>query len=548
MSALTERKPVTASSAASTSAPASERQPPASRLKSRFGRWLPPTAGLAALLVGWELIARTIAAGKHIVPTVPGVVSTMVADGFYFDGVTTTLGEAGRGFFWGNLAALGVAAVCLLVPPLKNILTRLAMATYSTPTIAIAPLLIVLFSPDGAKVSMAALSVFFPTLLGALVGLEGGPKSALEFVHVSGGSRAFALARVRVRAAVPEIAAALSLAAPAAVVGAMIGEYLGGDQGLGVVMVQAQQSLNEARAWAVAVEATALSTAAYLLIGAIAHRLAYTATSTEFGISAVVRSKGIKQAILGIGRTIASLVAVVLLWFALVRWSGLDPYLAKTPDQVWTYLTAGPDATANRDAIFSGLAKTLSDASVGYVAGTIAALIAAVIFLNSSLVEGMFLPVVMTIRAVPLVAMTPIIALVFGRGVLTVAVLAGAVTFVPTLVIVLAALRAVPKPATELMHVYAVGWVRSLFSVRLAYAIPALAASARVAIPGSILGAVLVEILATGDGIGYTVATSIGNSEYVTLWTALAVLSGVTALLYVVLSRIESALMTRIAQ
>jgi ABC-type nitrate/sulfonate/bicarbonate transport system permease component len=503
-----------------------------------------------ALLLLWELIARTIAAGRHIIPTLPDVVNAMITDGFYSQGVVTTLWEAARGFFWGNLAAVAVAALCLLVPPLKNILTRLAMATYSTPTIAIAPLLIVLFSADGAKVSMAGLSVFFPTLLGVLVGLEGGPKSALEFVHVSGGSRAFALIRVRLRAAVPEIAAALSLAAPAAVVGAMIGEYLGGDQGLGVVMVQAQQSLNVAQAWAVAVEATTLSTLAYLLIGAIAKRLAYTVTSTEFTLTTTTtaRSKGIGRLALGALRVIASFAVVLLLWYLFVHVSGLDPYLAKTPDQVLSFLTIGPDAVSHRDVVFSGLAKTLSDASVGYVAGTIAALIAAVIFLNSSLVEGMFLPVVMTIRAVPLVAMTPIIALVFGRGVMTVAVLAGAVTFVPTLVIVLAALRSVPKPATDLMHVYAVGWVRSLFSIRLAYAIPALVASARIAIPGSILGAVLVEILVTGNGIGYTVATSIGSSEYVMLWTALAVLSLVTALIYMLLSRVESMLLARIAQ
>jgi ABC-type nitrate/sulfonate/bicarbonate transport system permease component len=514
----------------------------------RARRWLPPLIGVLALLLIWELIATTIAAGRHIIPTPPEVVAAMIRDDFYGNGVATTLWEAARGFFWGNLAAVAVAGICLLIPPLKNILTRLAMATYSTPTIAIAPLLIVLFSADGAKVSMAGLSVFFPTLLGVLVGLEGGPKSALEFVHVSGGSRTFALFRVRLRAAVPEIASALSLAAPAAVVGAMIGEYLGGDQGLGVVMVQAQQSLNVAQAWAVAVEATAISTLAYLVIGAIAKRLAYTVTSTEFSVTASVRAKGIRQRSLGLVRTFGSLAFVLLLWYVLVHVSGLDPYLAKTPDQVWGFLSTGPDAGSHRDVIFSGLSKTLSDASIGYVVGTIAALIAAVLFLNSSLLEGMFLPVVMTIRAVPLVAMTPIIALVFGRGVMTVAVLAGAVTFVPTLVIVLAALRAVPKPATDLMRVYSVGWVRSLFSIRLAYAIPAIAASARVAITGSILGAVLVEILVTGNGIGYTVATSIGNSDYLMLWTALALLSLVTALIYMLLSRVESTLLNRIAQ
>jgi ABC-type nitrate/sulfonate/bicarbonate transport system permease component len=160
----------------------------------------------------------------------------------------------------------------------------------------------------------------------------------------------------------------------------------------------------------------------------------------------------------------------------------------------------------------------------------------------------MFLPLVMTIRAVPLVAMTPIIALVFGRGLLTVAVLAGAVTFVPTLVIVLASLRAVPQPAIDLTHVYAVGWFRSLFGIRMIYAVPALAASARVAIPGSILGAVLVEILATGSGIGNTVAISIGSSDYLVLWSALAVLSAVTATLYALLSKVESSALTWLAQ
>ncbi|MDQ1597635.1 MAG: hypothetical protein QOI70_1059 [Microbacteriaceae bacterium] len=498
-------------------------------MSTRIRRILPPAVGLVILLALWQVIALTIATGRHIVPTIPDVFKTMIADGFYSEGVATTLGEAARGFLWGNLAALAVAAICLLIPPLKNVLTRLAMATYSTPTIAIAPLLIVLFSADGAKVSMAALSVFFPTLLGILVGLEGGPKSALDFVHVSGGSRAFAMFRVRLRAAVPEIAAALSLAAPAAVVGAMIGEYLGGERGLGVVMVQAQQSLNVAQVWAIAIEATAISTAAYLLIGALAKRLAYTVTSTEFAIPASTGGGGLRQRALGLARTVVSLVAVLVLWFVLVKVSGLDPYLAKTPDQVWAFFTTDSGAAGHRELIASGLLKTLGDASIGYAVGTVVALVVAVLFLNSSLIEGMFLPVVMTIRAVPLVAMTPLIALVFGRGLMTVAVLAGAVTFVPTLVMVLASLRAVPKPATDLLHVYAVGRIRSLFTVRLAYAIPALAASARIAIPGSILGAVLVEILVTGNGIGYTVATSIGQSEYVTLWAALAVLSLVTA-------------------
>jgi ABC-type nitrate/sulfonate/bicarbonate transport system permease component len=197
--------------------------------------------------------------------------------------------------------------------------------------------------------------------------------------------------------------------------------------------------------------------------------------------------------------------------------------------------------------MFGQLAQTLRDAVLGYSVGTVVAIVVAGLFLGSKLIEGMFLPIVMTLRAVPLVAMTPLIALVFGRGLATVAVLAGAVTFVPTLVIVLAALRRVPKPAIELAHVYGAGRLRS-FGIRMVYASPALAASARVALPGSILGAVLAEILATGNGIGNVVAISIGSSEYLTLWSALAVLAAMTALLYALMSRLESAAFARLTQ
>lgn len=515
--------------------------------RARGRQWLPPAAGIGILLVLWQLIAVTIASGRHVVPTIPEFVRALFDDGFYLVHVQTTAWEAAQGFFWGNLAAFGVAGVCLLLPSLRNILTRVAMATYSTPTIAVAPLLVVLFDPAQSKVVMAGLSVFFPTLLGTMLGFESAQKGALEFAHVCGASRWFVLLRVKVRAAVVPISGALSLAAPAAMVGAMIGEYLGGDRGLGAQLVQAQQSLNVARAWAVAIEATVLSTLAYLAIGALARRLSYTDTTTEFGLSAQTQSKGRRwwRRLLG---PVLSIAAVLLLWFGVVKGAGLDTYVIKTPDQVWTYLVSDTDGSSHAMTIAVQLAETLRDAGIGYLAGTAAAVLMSAVFLSSSLVEGMFLPLVMTLRAVPLVALTPLIALIFGRGLLTVAVLAGAVTFVPTLVIVLASLRAVPKPAIELAHVYAVGWFRQMFGIRMVYAVPALAASARVAIPGSILGAVLVEILATGTGIGNVVLTSIGSSDYLALWSALAVLSTVTAVLYALLSMLESATLTRLAQ
>lgn len=512
------------------------------RLRS-WTRWAGPLLGIAALLLLWQLIAVTIAAGHHVVPTVPDVLASLRDNNFYLVHLRATLWEAARGFLWGNLAAFAVAAVCVVIPPLRDALTRVAMTTYCTPTIAIAPLLAVLFSPDQSKVTMAALSVFFPTFLGSMLGLQSAPRGALEFAHVSGASPVFVLWRIQLRAAVGPVLGALSLAAPAALVGAIIGEYLGGDTGLGVQLVQAQQSLEIDKAWAVAIEATAVSTAAYLLIGLLARRLAYHDTSTDivgFGQPSGPRAGRRARLV----QTLTAAGLFVALWYAFTAVIG-DDYLAKPPHEVIAYL-ARSDATGIHGVTIGWeLLETLRDASVGYLAGTIAAIVVAWTFLASRVIEGMFLPVAMTLQAVPLVAMTPVIALVFGRGVASVAVLAGAVTFVPTLVMLLAALRAVPRPALDLAHVYALGPIRTT-AMRFVYALPALAASARIALPGSILGAVLVEILATGTGIGYLISRSISNSAYLQLWAALVVLSVVTAVLYTLLSALETATTARL--
>jgi ABC-type nitrate/sulfonate/bicarbonate transport system permease component len=502
-----------------------------------------PVAGVVVLLVLWQ-VAAALSAGRHVVPTPLSVVQALVDDGFYGSSLATTAWEALRGYLWGNAIAFVLAAVCVLVPPLQSVLTRLAVATYCTPTIAVGPLLIVLFSADTTKVVMSALSVFFLTLLGALLGLSSAPQTSLDLVHVAGGSRAFALLRVRLRAAVPATTAALSLAAPAALLGAMIGEYLGGDRGLGVVMVQAQQSLEVPRTWAVALLATALSTVVYLAIARLAGALSFEVTATDL---AAAPAPGPRHRLRSLLSGLLSVVAVLAVWWVGVR-VALDPYLAKTPGEVWGYLSSGAGAAQHRHDVGASLLTTLGDAGLGYVVGTLVALVLAGLFLISPLVEGMFLPVVLALRSVPLVAMTPLIALVFGRGLLGVTVLAGAITLVPTLVNVVAALRGVPRPATDLLHAYAVPTLRALVTVRLVYAVPALAASARIAVPGALLGAVLAELLATGHGLGQFLAISTINGDFLALWSGVAVLTAVTLVFYIALSALETATLERLGR
>ena len=118
------------------------------------------------------------------------------------------------------------------------------------------------------------------------------------------------------------------------------------------------------------------------------------------------------------------------------------------------------------------------------------------------------MPIAMVLRSVPLVAMTPLIVLVFGRGLMAVTVIAGIVTFFPTLVNVTLALRATPQESIDLCRAYGASPRHTLRKVQVPSALPALFASLRIAAPLALVGALLAEWLATGQGLGYLIQTS----------------------------------------
>lgn len=139
---------------------------------------------------------------------------------------------------------------------------------YCLPVIAIGPILTFVLHGDAAKSALAGLLVFFPTLVGTVVGLRSADATTLDMVTACGGSTWTHLRKVRLRAALPSTFAALQVAAPSAILGAIVGEYLGSqDRGLGIVLITAQQTLQIPRIWGVALVCTAIAGAAYLLTG-----------------------------------------------------------------------------------------------------------------------------------------------------------------------------------------------------------------------------------------------------------------------------------------
>lgn len=254
------------------------------RERRRLPSWAVGVLGVVALVVVWWVGAVTVFAdvgpGKaQAIPTPLQVVQAWVDDGwsFYWDNFSVTLAEAFAGFLWGNGVALVLSAVVLVVPRLEGAVTQLAIISYCLPIVAIGILVSIVIPapepgrPAGTAVFLAALSCFFTTVVGALLGFKAADRSSLDLVAVLGGGRWTQLVKVRLVAALPSILTALQIAVPAAFLGAILGEYLGGvDTGIGPAMTNAQNTLEAARVWGIAIASGLVALAGYLLLGLVA--------------------------------------------------------------------------------------------------------------------------------------------------------------------------------------------------------------------------------------------------------------------------------------
>lgn len=250
--------------------------------RKKLPSWATGTIGVTTTIGVWWILAITAFANVGVsrdgsggaIPTPLEVLQQLFEDGwgFYFKNGSVTLAEAAIGFAWGNGLALVFAAIALLVPRLENLTTQIAIITYCIPIVAIGPIVRLIVGapsnaePAGAAIVLAALSVFFTTMIGALTGVKSTDQRMLDVVSAYGGGVWQRVVKVQLLSALPSIFAAFKIAAPAAFLGAILGEYVGGpDVGFGPAMVNAQQSLEVARVWGVALVSGLLAGAGYAL-------------------------------------------------------------------------------------------------------------------------------------------------------------------------------------------------------------------------------------------------------------------------------------------
>jgi ABC-type nitrate/sulfonate/bicarbonate transport system permease component len=262
-------------------------------------------------------------------------------------------------------------------------------------------------------------------------------------------------------------------------------------------------------------------------------------------MTSVGSSQGLRRSAMTLLSTVVSLAAIAVGWIAFLKFFGVNSLVGKSPVDVWHFLTSGPDAGANRALILDGLWRTLADAGLGLVAGLVAAAAVAMTFVLSRTAERSFMPMAMVVRSVPLIAMTPVITLIFGRDLLAVTVISGIVVFFPALVNMVFGLRSASPQVADLVRAYGgSGWT-TMRKVLLPSALPSFFASARISAPGSLAGAMLAEWLATGKGLGYAMLQESSTFKYTELWTSVVLITLASLVVYTLIGIVEAFVLAR---
>jgi sulfonate transport system permease protein len=491
---------------------------------------LAPFFGALVLLALWQGLA-SLTQGMFVFTGPVAVAQTLVAEApLLLRSAWVTLGAAAIGFLIGNGIAIVLATLAFAVPRLERLVSGVALVFFCLPFVATGPILRVVYGVgEGPQIALAALATYYTTYLCLLVGLRAAPQSWSDLVRSYGRGRLTELFRVRAMAALPYFIAGLQIGAPAAFLGAMVGEFTGAERGLGVLSIRAMRGLDVDLTWAIATLAATISALAFWFFGWLGRRLGSGPAPL---LLAPRRDHARPSLLTTLGWTVLLVIVVLAIWIGLMEALRLSPFFAKRPQDVFAFLVTDPNAPANRSTLFAAFWQTMSLTVPGYVVGLVLGAGLAIVLVLRPTLAASLLPVAIALRSVPIVTTAPLLVLALGRGATGTITIVAVMIFFPTLAACLQGMRQTPKPVHDLFASYAASPWQKLLHAQLPAMAPAFFASARMAVPTALLAATTAEWLATGTGMGSLMALTASTSNYLMLWSAIVLLATTASLLY----------------
>ena len=201
--------------------------------------WTAPISFSVALLIWW-LVTRTAGLPAFILPSPLQVTirfGKALADGSLLSNTLVTLTEVLLGLLAGTVTAVVLGYLIAKSRLFERLVAPYLIATQAIPIVAIAPLLVIWFGPGiFSKVLICALIVFFPVLVNTVVGVRAVPRSLHDLMGSLYATPSQTLHHLELPAALPVLLGGLRIGATLSVIGAVVGELVGSDHGLGFLV------------------------------------------------------------------------------------------------------------------------------------------------------------------------------------------------------------------------------------------------------------------------------------------------------------------------
>jgi NitT/TauT family transport system permease protein len=247
--------------------------------RRRVRIWLYPTLVTLAFVGAWELVSRAGVVNAIIVPPFTEVIAALIrllGEGYFWDATRVTMIETLAGFAIGVSAAWALGTLIGMFDSVRYAFYPPAVAFQIMPRVALAPLFLTWFGFGiTSKIVMAATICFFPVLLNVIVGLQTVDAEARTYMRALGASRWEEYRLLSLPSSLPLIFAGLKNAMTLALIGAIVAEFVGASEGMGVLLKTFNFQLDVAEGFAVVVALMLFGLVLYGIMELLDHKIVF---------------------------------------------------------------------------------------------------------------------------------------------------------------------------------------------------------------------------------------------------------------------------------
>lgn len=206
---------------------------------------------LVSLMVIWEVAVRLLGVKAFILPAPSSVFLDIYRyPQFYFEQSLYTIYVTMIGFVMAVVSGIALGIAIISSRFLERTLYTLLVALNSVPKVALAPLFVIWLGTGGApKIAIAALIAVFPIVINTTLGLRAIDPEMINLARSARATRRHIMMKIRFPNALPSIFAGAKVGISFALIGAIVGEFVAGERGLGYVILTSQSTFNTPRAF-----------------------------------------------------------------------------------------------------------------------------------------------------------------------------------------------------------------------------------------------------------------------------------------------------------